>query len=95
MVVHRQHLFILSFTYRQKFTFDVKWYALLNDITLPETEGKKLILIAGVYNDSFSISETIHIGTKEKELSNEIRNLRSKVSSTRDSILKEVIISEM
>ena len=75
-----RHLFLFNDTIvcakykpstRQKFTFDVKWYALLCDITLPDTE------------------DITTIGIKEKELSSEIRNLRSKVSSIRDAIIKE------
>lgn len=44
-----------------------------------------------IYYYCYFLTEGVHFASKEKELSNEIRNLRSKVSSTRDCMLKEVI----
>ena len=57
---------------RQKFTFDLKSYNLLSEITVLD-------------NESQTSSET----NKEKENNNNLLNIKSRVSNTRDLIAKE------
>lgn len=74
---------------RQKFTFDVKWYTLLSDITIAEEDGNfhnynfyfKLIKTSIFFKDS--------ILPKEKECTSDIMSLKSRLSSIRDALRKD------
>lgn len=57
---------------RQKFTFDVKWYALLSDVTLPGEDGSPA-----------------NVSSKEREVTNEIMSIKTRLSSLRDSMISQ------